>query len=179
MIYINLKPNSRLITGCFFVSLILGRALLFCPLVYMRLHTESKSGTCLLEPLSPVICPPPPSPAQSYLIPGHLALMRDYLKSVNMAPISSAVVLCTHEYQPWRRGFLWLSKYWPITNAAAMSTGEVQTRAYANTASLIASVTVHYADERGIKTKKQGWDLHQLCLMSATTREPQLEPAQI
>lgn len=36
-----------------------------------------------------------------------------------------------------------------------MSTGEVQTRAYANTASLIASVIVHYADERGIKIKNK------------------------
>lgn len=33
--------------------------------------------------------------------------------------------------------------------------GEVQTRAYANTALLIVSVIVHYADERGMKIKKQ------------------------
>lgn len=35
-----------------------------------------------------------------------------------------------------------------------MTMGEVQTQAYANTAFLIASVTVHYADERVIKLKK-------------------------
>lgn len=32
---------------------------------------------------------------------------------------------------------------------------EVQTQAYANTAVLIASVIVHYVDERGIKKKKK------------------------
>lgn len=122
-------------------------------LVYLWLHTESKSGTCLPKPLILVRCPPPPSPAQSYLIPGHLALMRDYLKSVNMVPIRSAVVLCTHEYKPWQRGFIWLSKYGPITNIATMWTGKFKHETYANTAFLIASVRVHYADERGIKIK--------------------------
>lgn len=63
-----------------------------------------------------------PHVLQSYLIIGYLALMRVYLGSVNMASISSAVMLCTHEYQPWQPGSLRLSKYWPITNTATMST---------------------------------------------------------
>lgn len=45
--------------------------------------------------------------------------------------------------------------------------GEVQTRAYANTALLIASVIVHYADERGMKIKNKP----EICT-SYASREP-------
>lgn len=60
---------------------------------------EANQASVSPKPLSPVIRLPAPSPAQPYLIATYLALMRDYLKSVNMVPISSAVVLRTHEYQ--------------------------------------------------------------------------------
>lgn len=71
---------------------------------------------------------------QSSLSAGHLALMRVCLKSANMVPISSAAVVCTLEYWPWRRcRFLQLSKYQLITNAHSLHvSGKVQTWVYAN-----------------------------------------------
>lgn len=106
---INLESENFLITGRLFVSLIMGSSCLHVTAHRTQIRHLSPPKTSL----------PPPS----YPTPGHAALMRDHPKSVNMAPISPLVVLCTHEYRPWRGGFLRLSKNCPITNAATASTG--------------------------------------------------------
>lgn len=74
---------------------------------HMWPYTESQSGSRRpLKPRHDERPPSSPSATQSNLTAGCSALMRDYLKSVNMAPIRSVVTLCTHEYRPWRHGFL-------------------------------------------------------------------------